>query len=796
MNLGLPNADWKSWPLAKEIIAKGALEGNGLFVAAPTGTGKSYVATRLTIEYLREMPPGYVSFYLVPLKALAEETFSRFQEELAKAQLGHKRISIATGDYDDPVDFASTSLVVATYEKLNALMKSQQLFLPYVVVADEFQIVGEGRRGPLIEGMMALKFSGSKAILFALSAVVNNAEQVAKWLGVNYVIADKNYRTVPLIIEGKRTRDPPELVRQIVGRELETHTGSQLLVFCKTIPSSEKQATGLAKTVKPTLTQQERLKLEEISDRLLAVGQFNSELAELCKQGVAYHNAMLTKETKREIEKAFRDRALKVIACTPTLAQGINTPAKVVIVRDITRYSDYSEMSEPISTSELLNMVGRAGRPDQKQEVGIAYVVNASTKLIEELNNGKGEPLTSRLGASFSGIARFVLQLIRSKDGTTKESILRDAAQSLWAFQNGMEEPKSLHSVSIVDYLRQQFGSHLEDGRVRSVEMVYKHGGPTIQAVVRSFSGDADHEVQFYSGGYSCDCWDFRKRKRKCRHIQAVIAECLFGNLVRTPGVRDFVFIAAFESDNKLSVPIQISYAIDLLSRWQFIEEKEGSFRVTEAGESAAVSYLPIDRLHALWEYVKKVDESVSAKNLITTVYADIEGVTQDQVAAGDINSLMEWMDEAPPAKILRYVDRYQKFVNLKDEILYALQTCDEFAGILKRNDLQNSIRELRRRVRFGVRQELLPLAILNISGLARELCRPLFVAGIRNLEDLKEARPEVLSKVLAGRSSAVSSIAREMWERLQACVADPSKTRSFLSTYRINPDNAVLLGT
>jgi replicative superfamily II helicase len=790
----LTDGDWKSWPLARDVLAKGALNGKGLLIAAPTGTGKSTVATMVTIEYMREQDSGYVSVYLVPLKALAEEVYLRFQRELKAANLEKKQIAIATGDYDDPIDFATTSLVVATYEKFNALMGNRKRFSPYVVVADEFQIVGTERRGPLIEGLMTLNFTGPKSLLFALSAVVSNAEEISKWLGVDHMVGTKEHRTVPLIIRGKRTDNPSELVRKIVAEELASPTSSQILVFCSTVPASEKQCKGLTKVVEPTLRPEEKAKLSALSDRLLAISQFNSDVAECCRKGVAYHNAGLTKETRREIEEAFKGEYLKVITCTPTLAQGINTPAKVAIVRDITRFSEVTGMSEWIPVSELLNMVGRAGRPGHKHETGIAYVFNASSKLIEELREGKGAPLTSKLGDSFSNIAKFVLQCIRSKEGATRDTILREATQTLWAGQNKVDGGKNPRTVSIVDYLRTEYGSNFEPGRVQAVEMINKHGGPTITARVRSFTSRDVYDVEFYEGGYSCN-HPFYSRGKLCKHISAAIAECLFGNLVSEPSVRDFVFLAAFESIEKPAIPIQISYAVDLLSRWQFIEEKEGSLIVTKQGESAAISYLPIDRLHALWEDVKRIDDSILARNFITMVYSDIKGITKDQVDMVDINSLIEWMDEASTAKLASRYGGFQKFVSLNEEILYALQSCDEFAGILGRVELQSSIKELKRRMRFGVQEELLPLAVLNIKDVKREQYRPLFNNGIKNLEDLKNVEVATLSKVIGDKAETVSAVAKEMWDKLQGCLANPSKVKGFLSTYRINPDNASLLG-
>ena len=63
------------------------------------------------------------------------------------------------------------------------------------------------------------------------------------------------------------------------------------------------------------------------------------------------------------MEHAFRDRVIKALVATPTLAAGINLPARRVIVRDTTRYDARLGVQAPIPALEIQQMLGRAGRP-------------------------------------------------------------------------------------------------------------------------------------------------------------------------------------------------------------------------------------------------------------------------------------------------------------------------------------------------------------------------------------------------------------------------------------------------
>lgn len=769
-----------------------------MLVAAPTGTGKSYTATKLMLEFLNPPKPGRVSFYLVPLKSLAEEVFERFRNEMKAAGLESSGLAIATGDYDDPVDLTSASLVVATYEKLLSMIRSGTEFRPYIVVADEFQIVADGHRGPRIEALMSLKFRGSDVVLFVLSAVVGNPEEISKWLGIGHVTGDRSDRKVPLEIKGMQRKDPSEFVRGQVETELKSKTNTQLLVFCNRKDGAEDLAASLAEITSPTLSDMERKTLKSYSDELLTIGKFNSDIAGLCEQGVAYHHSLLTKETRKVIESAFKSppRALKVICSTPTLAQGINTPARVVIVKDITRYDGGTHQQEILPLSELLNMVGRAGRPDFNQEEGLAYVVskNDVRNLVDKLKSGKGEPLKSALGDTFSNVAKFVLQCIRSIEDCDLPTIQDAASKMLWAHQNGMSGSTSNTAVSILDYVQLNFKSELKSRQIRSIEMNSDMSGPFIQAEVRSSRDPTKaYQVRVYEGVYSCECRGYRTHRTICKHIRGVVAECLSGIAASDPAVRDFATLAAFECLKKPDIQMQIRYSLDLLTRWQLVENRNGTYKITDLGESAARSYLPLNRLHALWEHMRTLKQVKSDREYLALVYADSEGITPDLIDVRVLDSLEEWMKGEPPEQIVvtgRY-KKYQEFLEVRDAIVYALENCIDFASIIGRDALVKYIRNLRRRVRFGVSLELMPLVSLHIEGLSREEAGLLFKVGIRDLKTLASAPAESVLKAIGEKAKKVQPTARELLERMQGSAGDPRETRRFLSTYRINWSDA-----
>jgi len=65
----------------------------------------------------------------------------------------------------------------------------------------------------------------------------------------------------------------------------------------------------------------------------------SKELVKSMEHGIAFHHSDLLPEERRIIEEAFEEGALRVICSTPTLAFGVNKPAKTIIFRSHKRWT-------------------------------------------------------------------------------------------------------------------------------------------------------------------------------------------------------------------------------------------------------------------------------------------------------------------------------------------------------------------------------------------------------------------------------------------------------------------------
>jgi helicase len=404
------------------------LAGRSTLLACPTASGKSLVAY---LALLRAWRAGRTGLYLVPLRALGQEK----ADELRTFELPGLRVGLSIGDFDlSNEQLERLDILVATSEKADGLLRRGSPWLDRlgVVVADEVQLLRDPDRGPTLEvSLTRLRRQHPDLQVVALSATVGNAAEIAEWLGAECIESD--FRPVPLkwgvyhdgriLFTDLSTRPlapPGEPVPRLVRTAIEE--GGQALVFVSTRKSSEQVAKLLVPTVHATLSAEERAGAHAAAEALRATAEEETEgirrLEELLPHGVAFHNASLTNPERRLVENAFRERKLKALVATPTLAAGINLPARRVIVRDTSRYDDRIGMNAPLPVMEVQQMCGRAGRPrfdPYGEAVLVAKSLEEEERFLDGYLSGSPERVVSRLAAE-PALRMHLLALVASRE--------------------------------------------------------------------------------------------------------------------------------------------------------------------------------------------------------------------------------------------------------------------------------------------------------------------------------------------------------------------------------------------
>ena len=90
--------------------------------------------------------------------------------------------------------------------------------------------------------------------------------------------------------------------------------------------------------------------------------------------GVGLHHAGLAEDDRAVVERLFVRGKTQVLVATSTLAWGVNTPAHLVIVKGTEFYDAPSKRYVDYPITDVLQMMGRAGRP-QYDRHGVAVIM-------------------------------------------------------------------------------------------------------------------------------------------------------------------------------------------------------------------------------------------------------------------------------------------------------------------------------------------------------------------------------------------------------------------------------------
>ena len=436
-----------------------------VLLAVPTAAGKTLVAY---LALLRTVAAGRRGMYLVPLRALAWEKVEELHA-LTAAVLPQARVGVSVGDYDRTRGLSNCDIIVATSERADSLLRHSPEWLPQVgcLVADEVHLLNDTGRGPTLEVTLTrFRELVPDLQLVALSATVSNAAEIADWLGATLVSSD--FRPVPLArgIYTDTLLEWETAAKQVLPRAgaeglVQQRLPDQSLVFVATRRGAEAQAKRLAPIIDSTLSSAEREALVEAADALETgadeATSFDHGLAQLLRRGVAFHHAGLTNRHRKLVEAQFRARRLKALVATPTLAAGVNLPARRVIVRDLKRWESSFQSNQPLPILEVHQMLGRAGRPGYDAE-GEGVLMAKDVAQAEEAEavyfRGEPEPVVSRLGAE-PALRTHLLALIAVGAVSDREALHSFLDRTLFGAQG--ELWRTQHRLNrVIEFLREE----------------------------------------------------------------------------------------------------------------------------------------------------------------------------------------------------------------------------------------------------------------------------------------------------------------------------------------------------
>lgn len=462
------------FPPQASAFETGVLKGHNLVLAIPTSSGKTLVAEVCMLKAI--LDGRGKALYLVPLKSLAREKYDDFK----KYETLGISVAMSVGDYDSPgTKLREADIIVLTTERADSIVRHKIDWIDEIgiVVVDEIHLVNDSSRGPTLEIVLAKLIQMVQAQIIALSATISNADEIANWLSAELV--KSTWRPVPLSegvyldgeivffeegrYEKRSTRQVPRKYKdEVVDIVCDTlDENGQVLLFV----SSRKSAITLARRIGPSLrrylardSMKDLLRIARKIGNTPSSPEESKTLAKLVAEGIAFHHAGLDNQERALVEDAFKGNFLKVVVATPTLAAGVNLPARRVIIRDYRRFEE-RRGSYPIPILEYKQMAGRAGRPKyDKYGEAVLFARTESEKeaLIEHYTLSEPEEIYSRL-ASPTAIRSHLLASIAAELTCTHEEIDGLISKTFYACQN---DPRKIahHITSALAFL--------EDGKL------------------------------------------------------------------------------------------------------------------------------------------------------------------------------------------------------------------------------------------------------------------------------------------------------------------------------------------
>ncbi|KAF5277172.1 hypothetical protein FQR65_LT03878 [Abscondita terminalis] len=346
-------------------------------VSAPTGSGKTVIFELAVVRFMQRLKEfgqqiPYKIVYVAPLKALCEERLADWFLKFAK--LGLNCISVTVHLLNDNQRGPTVEVIVSRMKTIQDCTVD-----------------------------MDYGFESMNLRFVAVSATIPNVADIGEWLSTPQVKAqsfkfNEDMRPVKLkkVVIGYNSKAPTPFKFDIMlnyklqSVMLQYAEGKPTLIFCSTRKNVEMTSRHLSQnlTINLNIAQQQILRQTSC---LLS----ETKLKEILIHGIAYHHAGLSQEDRKIVEDLFRKSELPILVTTTTLAMGINLPAHLVIIKSTKHYSngEYQDYSE----SMMLQMIGRAGRPQFDTSATAVILTTASDKLKYENMVDDVHPVESNL---------------------------------------------------------------------------------------------------------------------------------------------------------------------------------------------------------------------------------------------------------------------------------------------------------------------------------------------------------------------------------------------------------------
>jgi superfamily II RNA helicase len=341
-------ADWTAgqgfglYPHQEEALIE-IVSGANVILSAPTGSGKSLVATG---AHFTALARDERTFYTAPIKALVSEKFFALCDIF-----GPEEVGMMTGDGSvNP----TAPIICCTAEVLaNIALRDGANADAGQVVMDEFHYYADPDRGwawqvPLIELPQA-QFVLMSATLGDVSRFERD---LTRRTGRPTAVVTSAERPVPLSFSFAMTP-----LHETVSELLGTHEAPIYIVHFTQAAAIEQAQALMSVNV---CSRAEKDAIADLIGNFRFAPGFGKTLSRLVRHGIGVHHAGMLPKYRRLVETLAQAGLLKVICGTDTLGVGINVPIRTVLFTALSKYD--GTKNRLLMAREFHQIAGRAGR--------------------------------------------------------------------------------------------------------------------------------------------------------------------------------------------------------------------------------------------------------------------------------------------------------------------------------------------------------------------------------------------------------------------------------------------------
>ena len=408
------------WPSQLAAVKRAQDLTDDLVVALPTSAGKTRIAE---LCILRTLASEKRVVYVTPLRALSAQVERDLAESLQPLGFSVSSLYGAAGiESGDEETLREGGVVVSTPEKLDFALRNDPTLIDDVglIVLDEGHMLGpnerEVRYDALVQRLIRRTDAAGRRIvcLSALFPAPEKMSDLVAWLRADEpgeaihsawrptrqrfgvlrwesdaarldVKVEEERPYVPRFVE--QTMPPEDSLRRKVfpadKNELTLAAAwrfveqeKDVLIYCPLRASVETLGRLILKCIEHRVLAPLRNAGQRVRDVMSVGAEWlgDEHPAVAClAHGVALHHGGLPRPFLNEVESLLRSGDCPVLIASPTLAQGLNLSASVLLIPSIWR------SGRVIPPPELANVSGRAGRAFVDVEGLVLHVVRETT---------------------------------------------------------------------------------------------------------------------------------------------------------------------------------------------------------------------------------------------------------------------------------------------------------------------------------------------------------------------------------------------------------------------------------